>query len=148
MSRSVTSTIVIAASCADVWQCLIDFSAYPSWNPFVRDIQGRPGLDETLKVSLRMVNSSKMRFRPKVVEFEPERRLVWLGHVVLPGLFDGRHEFEIVPNQDGTTAFRQSECFSGILSPLFRRGFDDKVRESFQNMNEALKARVEQRRVS
>ncbi len=143
MGKYITSEIEIAAPCADVWQCLTDFAAYPDWNPFIHKIEGKPGLGEALKADIQMANGKIMEFRPKLIEFEPQRKLTWLGHFLMSGLFDGRHEFELAQNQDGTTMFRQSEYFSGILVPLFGRGFDDKLRNSFQQMNKALKARVE-----
>jgi len=36
-----------------------------------------------------------MTFRPTILKAEPERELRWLGRLLLPGLFDGEHVFEI-----------------------------------------------------
>lgn len=33
--------IEIRASAERVWNALMDFDAYPKWNPFVREISGR-----------------------------------------------------------------------------------------------------------
>jgi hypothetical protein len=35
--------------------------------------------------------------RPSVLEVVPGRTLRWLGHLLLPGIFDGEHHFEIEP---------------------------------------------------
>ena len=32
-----------------------------------------------------------MTFRPEVLRCEPGRELRWLGHFLVPGLFDGEH---------------------------------------------------------
>ena len=38
-----------------------------------------------------------MRFKPRVLKAEPNRELRWLGHLGIPGLFDGEHIFTIEP---------------------------------------------------
>ncbi|MDO4231184.1 MAG: SRPBCC domain-containing protein [Lautropia sp.] len=143
MVRSIESTIIVAASCVDVWQCLVDLPAYESWNPFVRSIEGELAPGGRLKVHLQMQDGKTMVFRPTVVEFEPGRKLVWQGRLLIPGVFDGRHEFEVFPNQDGSTTFRHAEQFSGVLVPLLGSGFYSRIQDNFQRMNEALKGRVE-----
>ena len=41
-----------------------------------------------------------MTFKPRVLNAEPERELRWLGHLLVPGLFDGEHSFTIEPLQE------------------------------------------------
>lgn len=146
MAKSIESAITVATSCADVWQCLVDLPAHAQWNPFIRSIEGRLAPGERLKVRLQMQDGKTMVFRPTVIEFEPGRKLTWQGRLLVSGIFDGRHEFDVCPNQDGSTTFRQAEQFSGILVPLLRRGFYSGIQDNFKRMNEALKGRVEQQR--
>ena len=84
-----------------------------------------------------------MTFRPTVREASPGRELRWLGHRWLPGLFDGEHVFRIEPAEEGQTRFRQSEQFRGILVPLLPNTMYEKTRRGFEEMNRALKKRVE-----
>lgn len=63
--------------------------------------------------------------------------------LALPGLFDGRHIFELQPAPGGTRLVQREE-FRGILVPLFARSLDRNTARGFVAMNEALKARVEQ----
>ncbi len=56
-----------------------------------------------------------------VLSFEPNKELRWLGHLLVTGLFDGEHRFELIDNGNGTTTFRHSETFNGILVPLFKK---------------------------
>src|ERR1043166_415244 len=71
------------------------------------------------------------------------RELRWLGRFLLPGLFDGEHQFTLQAMASGVR-FTQSERFSGILVPLFRRSLDTDTKRGFLEMNLALKHRAEQ----
>jgi hypothetical protein len=72
----------------------------------------------------------------------PQRELKWLGHLLLPGLFDGEHKFHIEDHGE-TCRFHQSERFSGILLPLFGAAMFAATRRGFEAMNAALKVRAE-----
>jgi hypothetical protein len=84
-----------------------------------------------------------MRFRPRVLEVTPGRALRWLGHLGIPGLFDGEHRFLIEPVGPNQSRFVQEERFSGLLVPLILRFAATSTRRGFEAMNSALKARVE-----
>ncbi|MFZ4545382.1 MAG: hypothetical protein ACOYOA_15120 [Saprospiraceae bacterium] len=72
-----------------------------------------------------------------------EKEFRWIGHLLFKGLFDGEHKFELIDNGNGTTTFRQSEKFNGILVPLFKKMLDINTRNGFMAMNEQLKNRAE-----
>ena len=84
-----------------------------------------------------------MTFRPKILNAEPNRELRWLGHLFVPGLFDGEHSFTIEPLGHARVRFVQREIFRGLLVPLFSRGLDRDTRRGFEEMNRALKERAE-----
>ena len=86
-----------------------------------------------------------MTFRPPVLKVEPNREFRWLGHLLIPGLFDGEHSFTIEPLGEGRVRFTQHEVFMGFLvAPVFR-GLDTDTRpRSSEGMDQALKARAEQ----
>jgi hypothetical protein len=80
-------------------------------------------------------------FRPTVRAVETNRELRWLGRLLVPGIFDGEHSFVIEP-REGRSHFAMSERFSGFLVGLFK-GTLAKTEVGFEQMNAALKARVE-----
>lgn len=84
-----------------------------------------------------------MTFNPKVLVFNANKEFKWLGHLIFPGLFDGEHKFEIIDNGNGTTTFRQSEKFGGILVPLFKKKLDNNTTNGFNLMNQKLKELAE-----
>lgn len=84
-----------------------------------------------------------MTFRPRVLVAERPRELRWLGHLLAPGIFDGEHRFAIRPISANRVLFEQSERFTGLLVPLFRRKLDRDTKRGFEQMNAALKQRAE-----
>ena len=74
---------------------------------------------------------------------ERNRELRWLGRLLGPGIFDGEHSLLIERQEAGRSRFVMSERFTGILVGLFK-GTVDKTAVGFEQMNAALKARVEQ----
>lgn len=140
--HEIATEIEINASPARVWSVLVDFSAYPDWNPFIRELVGMPHVGETLKVTISPGDGKKMTFRPKVSVAEPERELGWLGRLLIPGLFDGEHSFRIVALASNRVRLVHGERFSGLLVGLARTSLEG-TRAGFEAMNRALKARAE-----
>jgi hypothetical protein len=84
-----------------------------------------------------------MTFRPTVLTAEDNRELRWLGHLLVPGLFDGEHSLTIQPLGENRARFVQREAFKGLLVPLFRRSLDNNTQRGFEEMNRALEERAE-----
>jgi len=105
---------------------------------------GEPKTGAKLEVHIQPSGTSGMTFRPTVLKAEPKRELRWLGHLGIPGLFDGEHILTIEPLAENRVRFVQREIFTGILVPLFARGLEADTRRGFEEMNRALKAQAEQ----
>jgi hypothetical protein len=84
-----------------------------------------------------------MSFRPTVLVAEPHRELRWLGHLWLPGIFDGEHSFSIEPLGEGHVRFAQRVRFRGLLLPFLSKMLDGDIQLGFNEMNWALKLRAE-----
>lgn len=134
----IDTSVVINATPTKVWEVLIDFENYPSWNPFVKSLTGNVKEGERIIVKL-----PGMTFKPLILVFREEEQLTWLGNLLFKGLFDGEHSFKLVDNGDGTTTFHQSEKFKGILVPIFKPMILKDTTKGFEDLNQKLKARVE-----
>lgn len=136
--------IEIKASAEQVWDILSDFGAYGQWNPFVRELAGGEptAVGTKLGVTISPPGGKAMRFSPSVTEWEPGQRFAWLGHLLVPGLFDGEHRYELEPTTDGVRLVH-SERFRGVLVPFMKKMIDGSTRAGFEAMNEALKQRAE-----
>jgi len=139
--RKVRTEIEIGASPERVWGVLMEFGSYAEWNPFIRRISGEPAVGSRLEVRIEPPEGRGLTFKPSVRKAEPNREFAWLGHLLLPGVFDGEHHFELHP-RNGGTLFVQREEFKGILVPLFGGGLE-KTKRGFEQMNAALKQRAE-----
>ena len=144
MSTPLRAEIEIAAPPERVWAVLTDFAAYPGWNPFVRRLSGAAAVGARLTARIEPPGGLGMTLRPTVLAAAPGRELRWLGHLGLPGLFDGEHGFRIEPLGPGRVRFVQEERFAGLLAPLLLRFVERGTRQGFEAMNRALKARAEQ----
>jgi len=141
--REFRREIEIDARPERVWSIVTDFAAYPEWNPFIRRISGELREGARLEVRIEPPGARATTFKPTVRAVEANRELRWLGRLVVPGIFDGEHSLRIEPVDDGRTRFVQSERFTGILVG-FVKGTLAKTEAGFEQMNTALKARVEQ----
>ena len=143
MTRRLQAEIEIQASPDRVWQTLTDFAAYPDWNPFIVRAAGQPVPASRLELRMRLPGRRPTAFRPTVLEATPTHRLRWLGHLFVPGLFDGEHTFTIDPLGPDRVRLSQQEEFRGLLAPLVLAFIGKPTQEGFQQMNQALKTRVE-----
>lgn len=132
----------IAAPVQTVWAELSAVAKYAEWNPFITTLQGELVAGSRLKVRIVPPGGRPMTFRPTITEVEEGKRLGWLGRLVLPGVFDGRHSFLLEDLGDGLTRLTQAEEFSGVLVPLTGTILE-RTRAGFEAMNEALRLRAE-----
>ncbi|MFI6476287.1 SRPBCC family protein [Nonomuraea sp. NPDC050663] len=139
--RHISTSIDIQATPEQVWAVLVDFAGYQAWNPFIQQGAGEARVGSTLTLRMHPENGKPMTFRPKVLQAEPGSRLRWLGHLIVPGVFDGAHEFVLTP-VDGGTRVVQSETFKGLLVPFLGKMIEGTER-NFERLNAALKQRVE-----
>ena len=141
--KELHSEIEIDASAERVWGVLANFASYPQWNPFIRRIDGELEVGERLEVRLELPDSRGITLRPTLLSAEPNRLMRWLGHLLVPGLFDGEHSLLIQPVEENRVRFIQSEIFKGLLVPLLARSLDNNTLRGFEEMNGALKERAE-----
>jgi hypothetical protein len=145
MTTEIKTTIVINASPKQVWEKLTNFEEYPNWNPFIKSIKGNLAVGNTIIVRIEPPEANGMTFKPKVLVYETNKEIRWLGHLLFPGLFDGEHKLELIDNENGTTTFNQSEKFSGILVFLFQKMLDKNTKNGFVLMNQKLKELAEKK---
>jgi hypothetical protein len=140
--RTIHTEIGVGAPAERVWDVLMAIDKWPEWNPFAK-VSGRLAVGERLTVEIRPPGKRPMTFRPTVVALEPGRELRWLGHLIVPGLFDGEHGFRVRPEDTGRCRFEHFETFRGLLAAPFLYMTGTSTRRGFESMNRALKGRAE-----
>ncbi len=143
MAKEIKSQIVINATPEKVWEVLVNFKNYPNWNPFITSISGDVKIGNRIKAHIAPPDGKGMTFKPKVLVFNMNKELRWIGHLLFLGLFDGEHIFQLIDNGNGTTTFIQREKFSGILVPLFKKMLEVNTQNGFDLMNKQLKEMAE-----
>jgi hypothetical protein len=144
VSKTIETQISIKASPSKVWHILTDFSAMPSWNPFITAIGGDVLPGSRLSVTIAPPGQSGITFAPTVLAATQDQELRWLGTVANRWIFAGEHYFLLNPTSDGETSLIHGERFSGMLAPLIMRGrMLEATKDGFLAMNAALKRRSE-----
>lgn len=126
-----------------VWAVLTDLESYQQWNPFIVSAAGEVTVGAKLRNRMQPPDARAVSFTPTVTVADGPRKLEWLGRLGVPGIFDGRHRFELEPTSTGTRLI-QSEDFTGVMVRPMLGYLDGKTVRGFEAMNQALKARAEQ----
>ena len=158
--KEIYTEIEINASAGIVWSILADFDDFLRWNPFIRKISGKLQEGAQIEVCItppknyrffgqaktngfcKPPNSNGMKFRPKILVYDPERELRWLGNFWIPKLFDGEHSLVIKEISENKVLFIQKERFSGLFVPFLSGTLKD-TESGFEMMNHALKEEAE-----
>jgi hypothetical protein len=140
--REIRTEIEIDASAERVWDVLTDVAAYDEWNPFIKLLEGELREGSRLRATIAPPGGRATTFTPSVIDLQPRRRVVWLGHLGVRWVFDGEHIHEIEELGRGRTRYVQRERFTGALVP-FVGGMLRKTEEGFRRMNAELKERAE-----
>lgn len=143
MRHNIHTEILIEAPPSAVWEVLVDLKGYSDWNPLIPSAEGRVAVGERLINRLTPPGGKAMTFKPTITVVDVERTFEWLGRLFVPGLFDGRHRFELHRTEDGGTRLVHSEAFSGLLVRPLRSSLDTNTCRGFEAMNAGLKHRVE-----
>ncbi len=140
MKKEITTSIHIQASADKIWDILVDFDQYPHWNPFIKSVKGIVTPGNRITIRIEPPGGGSMSFRPCILEREEHKKLSWAGHLLMRGLFDGIHVFEIRPHPDGGSLFVHQETFEGLLVRFFSLM---KTEQGFVMMNNRLKELAE-----
>ena len=141
--KELRTEVEINASPQRVWDVLTAFDQFGNWNPFMTHAEGDIVGGARLRVRIEPPGGRAMTFKPRVVRAVAGQELRWLGRLLIPGVFDGEHIFEISPAVDGRTRFVQREEFRGLLVPVLWNSMATNTKNGFEAMNEALKERAE-----
>lgn len=86
MAKEIKTEILINATPEKVWSILTNFDNYPNWNPFIKSIKGEVKVGNTITIRIEPPESKGMTFKPKILHFETNKELSWLGLLFFAGL--------------------------------------------------------------
>ncbi len=140
--KELRTEIEIGAPKERVWDMLTDFEAFTDWNPFLQKATGTPAVGERLEIYIKPPGGMGMTIKPTVKTSDPGKEFRWRGKLLVSGLFDGEHVFELRPTDGGCRLVHREE-FTGILVAPMLALIGKKTRQGFEDMNAALKQRAE-----
>jgi len=140
-----SAEIVIDAPKEAVWRVVTDVNSYSEWNPLIPSAQGEPAVGASIEMLICPPGLMRRRARVEVLALIPEREFRWLGRWGFPRILDGDHSFLVEALDAGRTRVTQTETFSGVLAGPLAAILVPRMRQGFEAMNHALKARCERR---
>jgi hypothetical protein len=142
-TRQISSETEFSGTAQGVWETLSDLGSYPQWNPGFTEAGGRIEVGETLHLTFAKADGSAgTRLHPTVLVADPGHELRWLGRLIMPGILDAEHSFQIHETEPGRVRFVQSERFRGVLVPFLRKLIEVDTLSMFKRVNAALAERV------
>ena len=120
-----------------VWALMTNAADFPRWNSTVKSIEGRIALGQTIKLIASIAPTRT--FNLKVIEFVPEKRMVWSDG---NAMFKGVRTYTLSPKADGSTDFTMSEVYTGLMLPMIAGSLPD-FRPAFEQYVADLKREAE-----
>jgi hypothetical protein len=133
-----TANTTINSTPETIWRIITDAPSYTDWDANMIRLDGTIAPGEQLTIYTKL--DPKRAFKPKVVEFTPNRKMVWQSGMPF-GLFTGARTFLLEP-QGNSVCFTLTEEFKGAMLPMIRGSIPD-LTPTFQTFVQALKERAE-----
>ncbi len=141
MTRTLETTIDIAAPPETVWAILVDLAAYGSWNPLAERMDGQLAVENVLKMTVHL--GSYTRQQPAdVFAVGPGHLLIWSGYLLKGLAVRGVRSQWLEPTASGCRYFSR-EVFTGPFAGLTRRLLRDPLDKGLREMAVALRDRAE-----
>ena len=131
----------VKAKPEQVWAIMTNASDFPRWNSTVKSMEGKIGMGQVVKLVATIAPSRS--FNLKVIEFVPEKRMVWTDEKTNP-MFMGVRTYTLNPKADGSTDFTMSEVYTGLMLPMIAGSLPD-FRPTFEQYLSDLKREAERK---
>jgi uncharacterized protein YndB with AHSA1/START domain len=143
---TISSVVVeIDAPQSLVWEVLVDYARYPEWNPYTVRVDTRLeiGADVVLHLPHPDKPGETMTTTEVMRVIDPPHHLQYDTADHLPGIFAVRDQW-VEDLGDGRSSYRTTDVFSGELAPIAYDLQGEWVKQGFDAVAHALKARAEE----
>jgi hypothetical protein len=135
--------VIINASKDKVWNALLDFQNYSSWNTFITKIEGNSDLGGKIEAKMSPPIGLPITFEGAICRNIPNKTLAWNGYIIAQWLFAPIHIFEIEEKSENEVLFIHREEYEGIIIPFVKFMLPTLIGKRFEVMNQDLKKFVE-----
>ncbi len=141
--KEINSKIVINAPKQIVWNVLLDFEAYPKWNPFTPKVECSlvPGEEVILHVDMKQ--NGKLLIQKETLLWVKEQESIAWG---ITSTFPVKTERAQILTALGPdkTEYLTYDKFWGMLVPVVMLFYKKKIQHGFDLVAEGLKKRAEE----
>ena len=92
LSQTIDTWIDIEASPNQIWDVLVDFPKWSTWNSFIPSVEGKLQKGQTLKLQVSPPGLKTMTFQPKIFSLIKNKEIIW-GGSFLGIVYRGEHLF-------------------------------------------------------
>ncbi len=103
-----------------IWALMTNAGDFPRWNSTIKSIEGQIALGQTVKLIAAI--APQRVFNLNIIEFVPEKRMVWSDGNVM---FKGVRTYTLRPKADGSTDFTMAEVYTGLMLPMIAGSLPD-----------------------
>ena len=135
--------IQLKASKQAVWNVLVDFPSYESWNSVLK-MKNNDSLEVGRKFDVTITNQKgkTSSFKAKTLTNEAPNAFSARQKIIGKWLFSATHHFILEEHDNGETTFIQTWEFTGILFRLFKKVIFRDL-EHFNQMNQDLSVKLQ-----
>ncbi|MDN4075111.1 MULTISPECIES: SRPBCC domain-containing protein [Fictibacillus] len=122
-----------------VWSVIADTKTHSLWNPQIVSVNGECRIGSCLSVRVKspIGHGIPFRFKAKVLDFEPNRKLAWTGGI--SGFLTGYHYWELTDLGDMTKVV-QGERFNGLFTAFLSTKRMEAMRPAYESANSGLES--------
>lgn len=141
MGIRIEHRIGVAAPAFRVWGVIADLDRWSEWNPLNPEVSGRLSIGGTLDLIETLAHEPPRRTTVRIPDWTPEIQLIWDDKRGFAAR--SRRYFELEPLPDGACILANGEIFDGWRGEDWAVRRRRKLREAYEAINAAIKARAE-----
>ncbi len=140
-----TASVEIDAPVERVWQILVDFPNYAAWNRFCPGIACTGELGSEVVMDVRFPGQKPIRQVEVLNVLEPPHRLAWGVLMGSRAILVANRYQTLEPIGTNRTLYTTIDYMSGLIAPIVKALYAEKVRAGFQLAADGLKEYAEGR---
>ena len=141
--RAIECAVRIEAPAGVVWEHLVGFDRYASWNPFLIQAQAELRVGTPVDLEVALLRRHPFHQREWINLVQPDEALCWGTHMGHPALLTTNRWQTIRRLENDASEYRNRLELSGVLSPLVMFMYGDRLDRSFKLAGQALKTLCE-----
>lgn len=137
---------VINASPQTIWAILKDISKYPEWNVFTPQVKTTFVVGSSIEFKVRLFRALPKALidqKEVVTNFDENASMCWASNIISDANFNTYRCLNIDINEFGQTVFSNTMRYEGFSWPMLYAFSSGSVKDGFEDLSNALKARAE-----